>query len=79
MSQDAVERTLGKLLTDEGFRHEFFANSSAATWNAGLALSPVELEALSRLSRGTLVRLSETLDPRICRLHLGVSEREGGR
>lgn len=46
MTQQAVERALGKLLTDENFRERFFENPEAASWEAGLALSPIELEGL---------------------------------
>jgi len=45
VSQNAVERTLGKLATDEEFCARFFEDPAA--WEAGLPLSPVELEALS--------------------------------
>ena len=34
MTQQAVERTLGKLLTDENFRDRFFANPELACWEA---------------------------------------------
>jgi hypothetical protein len=51
MSQPGVERTLGKLLTDEAFRERFLAAPELASWEPGLQLSAVELEALSR-SRG---------------------------
>ena len=68
MSQNAVERTLGKLATDEDFRARFFENPAAATWEAGLPLSQVELEALSGLSKAALVRFSQSLDGRIRRL-----------
>ncbi len=70
VTQHAVERTIGKLATDAGFRKRFFANPGAATWGAGLALSPVELEALSALSHAAVTRFSESLDPRISRLYL---------
>ena len=46
VSQNAVERTLGKLLTDDEFCARFFANPAAATWEVGLPLSALELEAL---------------------------------
>jgi hypothetical protein len=46
VSQNAVERTLGKLATDEEFCARFFEDPAA--WEAGLPLSPVELEVLSR-------------------------------
>jgi len=67
VSQNAVEQTLGKLATDEEFLARFFENPAAATWEAGLPLSPVELEALLGLSRAAIVRFSESLDGRIRR------------
>jgi hypothetical protein len=67
VTQQAVERTLGKLLTDEAFRERFFANPEAASWEAGFALSPTELEALRRLSPKALARFGEGLDKRISR------------
>jgi hypothetical protein len=70
MSQNAVERTLGKLATDEEFCARFFENPVAATWEAGLPLSPAELEALSRLSRAAITRFGQSLDGRIRRLCL---------
>ena len=72
MSQHAVERTLGKLVTDEGFRNAFFRNPDTATLRAGLDLSPEELDALSRIPRAALAALSTRLDDRICRLHIPV-------
>ena len=71
MSQYAVERTLGTLATDEEFRARFFANPAAATWEAGLPLSPVALETLSGLSRTEIARFSQSLDDRIRRLCVG--------
>ncbi len=71
MSQRAVERTLGKLVTDEGFREEFFRDPVSATVHAGLELTGEELDALSRIPRAALAALSARLDDRICRLHIG--------
>ncbi len=68
MSQAAVERTLGKLVTDEIFRDRFFMDPAAASFNAGLALSRTELDALAHLSKRTLARFSRLLDDRIRRL-----------
>ena len=68
LSQLAVERTIGKLATDPRFRARFFANPEATTWEAGLQLSPGELEALSALSHTAVTRFSESLDPRVTRL-----------
>lgn len=79
MTQQAVERALGKLLTDENFREQFFASPDLACWEAGFALSPVELEALSRLSSEALARFSEALDKRISRPALDPSRRENGK
>ena len=68
MSQHAVERTLGKLLTDESFGERFFTAPRETAWAAGLRLSDIELTALSGLSRAALCSFSASLDPRICRL-----------
>jgi hypothetical protein len=70
MSQRIVERAVGKLVTDEGFRDAFFHDPKAATVHAGLELSGEELDALSRISRAALAALSALLDNRICRLHI---------
>lgn len=70
MTQHSVERAIGKLVTDAEFRDRFYANPEAAAWEAGLPLSRVELEALSSLPRDAVVRLSEGLDARICRVSL---------
>jgi hypothetical protein len=67
VTQQGVERALGKLLTDEAFRERFFVAPGSACWEAGLALSPVELEALAGMSRNELERFSERLDQRISR------------
>ncbi len=71
MGQQAVERTLGKLLTDESFRERFLTAPRVAARQAGLRLSDIELVALSGLSRSALCSFSTSLDPRICRLCLG--------
>jgi hypothetical protein len=67
VTQQAVERALGKLLTDENFRERFFENPEGARWEAGLALSPIELEALARVPRHALVSLHDDLNKRIGR------------
>jgi hypothetical protein len=79
VTQQAVERVLGKLLTDENFRELFFAGPELACWEAGFALSPVELEALSRLSHETLAQLCEALDNRIIRPSLDPNRGENGK
>jgi hypothetical protein len=73
VTQQAVERAIGKLTTDPDFRTRFFANPAAASWEAGLRLSPTELDALSALSYAAITRLAESLDSRIRRLSLDVT------
>jgi putative modified peptide len=79
MSQAAVEKALGKLITDEGFRRRFSKDPAAACFAAGLELSPAELDALSRIPGKAIDRISARLDHRICRLSLGSLEEEGPR
>lgn len=70
MCQTAVEKALGKLVTDESFRVRFFRDPAAASFSTGLELSQAELDALSRLPLDAIVRFSASLDSRICRLPL---------
>jgi hypothetical protein len=50
-----------------------------ASWEAGLALSPIELEALSRVPRSALVSLHDELDKRISRPSLDPNRGEAGK
>ena len=75
MSQAAVERALGKLVTDESFRDRFFMDPAAASFNAGLTLSQAELDALARLPKAALTQFNRLLDDRICRLSVDGEER----
>jgi hypothetical protein len=70
VTQQAVERAIGKLVTDAEFRERFYVNPEVAAWEAGLPLSRVELEALSALSRDAVTRFSEGLDACILRVSL---------
>ena len=67
MSQRDVERTLGRLLTDDAFRTEFFAAPALATLHAGLDLSREEQRALEHLPVDPFLDLSTRLDDRIRR------------
>ena len=51
MTQQAVERALGKLLTDENFRDRFFTNPEIATWEAGFTLYPPSTPIAGRRER----------------------------
>lgn len=70
MSQRDVERTLGRLLTDQGFRDDFFSDPAHACLQVGIQLTPQEVEALLQAPRPALVSLGARLDDRICRLHI---------
>jgi hypothetical protein len=70
MSQRDVERTLGRLLTDAGFRRHFFLNPALACLALGIQLAPHEVDALLRVSPRRLTDLAEKLDDRICRLDI---------
>ena len=68
MSQAAVEKVIGKLVTDDTFRARFFADPAGASFHAGLELSGVEVAALSRLPKTVLAGVSRRLDDRLRRL-----------
>jgi hypothetical protein len=70
MSQRSVERTVGKLVTDQGFRMEFFRDPSGSALRLGVDLSPDEMDALLRIPAKALDTLYGKLDDRICRLHI---------
>jgi hypothetical protein len=70
MSQRGVERTLGRLVTDPGFRDAFFENPVEAGLHIGAELSQPEIEALLRVPPDALAAFSGCLDDRICRLHI---------
>ena len=68
MSQQAVERAIGKLVTDESFRARFSADPARASLEAGLPLSATELAALVRVPGEALHRFAEALADSIRRL-----------
>ena len=75
MSQRGVERALGKMVTDNRFRKEFFGDPAVASRNAGLELTAAEIDALLRVPRCALDSFEECIDDRICRMDIP----EGGR
>ncbi len=70
MSQRAVERAVGKLVTDEEFRDAFYENPATACLTAGLELTTAEIRALTSIPRSALSALCARLDDCICRLHI---------
>ena len=71
MTLAGLERALGLLLLDAAFCERFFDNPSCAVWEAGLPLSPVEVVALSRLSRAAITRFRESLESSLRRRPAG--------
>jgi hypothetical protein len=78
MSQRGVERTVGKLVTDQGFRKEFFRDPAGSALRIGVELSPNEMVALLRIPVQALKTLYDTLDGRICRLYIAREAVEQG-
>lgn len=73
MSQLAVERVLGRLVTDAEFRTEFLMEPASVCRDQGIDLTPVELAALLHVDEHALQMLAARLDPKIVRamtLHL---------
>jgi len=70
MSQRGVERILGRMITDQGFREDFFHDPVMAGFQIGADLTHEELDALLRIPVAALTDLSARLDDRICRLHI---------
>jgi hypothetical protein len=79
MCQEAVERAIGKLATDESFRAAFTANPERASLEAGLRLSSTEIVALARIPARALEQFAERLDDSICRLPCGPAAVESKR
>jgi hypothetical protein len=71
MSQRGVERTLGKLVTDQDFRTSFFRDPAGASLKIGVELTRDEVSALLRIPPRALDDLYVTLDDRICKLAIG--------
>lgn len=67
MSQDAVERLLGRLLTDERFRSHAAVSLETASLQKGYRLSQAELLLLSGLELQGFSELAHRLNPGLCR------------
>ena len=81
MSQRDVEWALGRLVTDEEFRREFYLDPPRACVELGIRLTEEEIQSLAATPRSVLADLASRLDGRICRLHLPhlVSRVEGAQ
>jgi len=67
MSQDTVERVLGRLITDERFRTQAAASLETASLQEGYSLSQTELLLLSGLVLQSFSELAHRLNPGLCR------------
>lgn len=67
MSQEAVERVLGRLITDERFRRAVADSFEAACLQEGYSLTTIELRLLSGLDISSLAEFSRRLDAGLCR------------
>jgi hypothetical protein len=68
VSQDNVERVIGRLVTDEAFRNSFREDPTAALDDLierGMTLNPCELRALVNLDPELINAFADAIDPRI--------------
>jgi|MudIll2142460700_1097286.scaffolds.fasta_scaffold105258_2 hypothetical protein len=70
MSQRDVEWALGRLVTDEEIRREFYHDPPRACVELGIQMTEEEMHALVATPRSVLAELASRLDGRISRLHL---------
>ena len=75
MSQQAVEETLGRLITDSEFRRVFHMDPAATCQRESLDLTTCEIEALAALNTASLQAVARLLDPRIVRATMGGTHR----
>jgi hypothetical protein len=67
MSQRVVEGLLGRLLTDEEFRHRFYLQPAGTCRERSFDLTSRELEALLRLNEAEVSSFAKRLAPRVVR------------
>ena len=67
MSQEAVERVLGRLITDRQFRRHAADSLESACLNEGYCLTAAELRLLSSLKLPWFAELGDRLDAGLCR------------
>ena len=68
MSQANVERIVGRLVTDEDFRHDFHVDPERVVRglaDRGIELTRAEVAALVTLDPRTFDRFADHLDPRL--------------
>ncbi len=68
MSQQNVERVIGRIVTDQGLRRRFEKKPIDVLFElvaGGVELTTVELQALAGLDAALVARFADALDPRI--------------
>ena len=76
MSQRTVETVIGRLVTDEGFRRRFRQSPAAVLDEliaSGIALTPVERQALLEMDAIACEQFADRVDPRLQKVCLGGS------
>jgi len=71
MSQDNVERLLGRLITDSDFADSCSKSLEKACMELGFLVTELELTAIKETDIGQFASLSTALDTRIKRAGLG--------
>ena len=74
MSQRTVEAVIGRLVTDEGFRRRFRVSPAAVIDELianGIALTPVERQALLGMDAAACEEFADRVDPRLQKICLG--------
>ncbi len=74
MSQEAVERVLGRLITDERFRCHAANSLEEACRQEGYSLTTVELRLFSGLEMQSVTEFAGNLNPGLCRARGGRPE-----
>lgn len=67
MSQEAVERLLGRLITDEQFRRMASDSLESICLREGYSLTALEIRMLSGLELHRISKIAASLDPGLCR------------
>jgi len=68
MSQRNVERVIGRLVTDEGFRRRFAADPAEVLHEmleTGMELTCLEQKAIASIDPDVAARFADAIDPRI--------------
>lgn len=73
MAQRSVEILIGRLITDEGFRRDFFADPATTLtrfMESGYDLTSLEIAALKATRIGVWSQAAEEIDPRLQKVAL---------